>query len=48
MSNFVDQGDAKDWARRIMRRVQRGDNTVCRAARIMAMRALGMPQTLPE
>lgn len=38
----------KDWARCIVRRVEQGDKTVSRAARIMAMRALGMPQTISE
>lgn len=35
--------DGKEWARRIMRRVQDGDNTVGRFARGMAAEVLGYP-----
>lgn len=37
-----------DWARRILHRVEKGDKTVSRAARLAAMRALGMPPNTPE
>jgi hypothetical protein len=36
------QGDGKDWARRIVARVQAGDQTLTRTAIRAAMQALGM------
>ncbi|WP_167599006.1 hypothetical protein, partial [Comamonas sp. A23] len=38
------KGDSKDWARKIVARINHGDQTVTRHSRMAAMEALGMKQ----